>query len=142
METQSNHPRRGAVAAADGASKPRRRFLGALAASIGGPLLAAVTPVRARAPSHRLHLQDCRIAGSHHYACDALQPRLRVGDALRLRRRSKTRTRSAPSRCWGRSGGAEIFFTNQQQKQRGCFNEAAPPSLMVPDYPFAPHFAC
>jgi hypothetical protein len=88
METQSNHLGHGAVAAADGASKPRRRFLGALAASIGGPLLAAVTPARARAPSPRLHLQDCRIAGSHHYDCRKVLAHLRVGDALRLRRQS------------------------------------------------------
>lgn len=88
METQSNHPGRGAVAAADGASKPRRRFLGALVASVGGPLLAAVTPVRARAPSHRLHLQDCRIAGSHHYDYHKVLAYLRVGDALRLRRQT------------------------------------------------------
>ncbi|HEY9110977.1 MAG TPA: HIRAN domain-containing protein [Rhodanobacteraceae bacterium] len=88
METQSNHPERGAVAAADGASKPRRRFLGALVASIGGPLLAAVTPVRARAPSHRLHLQDCRIAGSHHCDCHKVLAHLRLGDALRLRRQT------------------------------------------------------
>lgn len=89
METQSNHPRRGAMADAEAASKPRRRFLGALAASIGGPLLAAVTPVRARAPSLRLQLQDCRIAGSHHYDCRKVLAHLRVGDALRLRRQSE-----------------------------------------------------
>jgi hypothetical protein len=88
METQSNHPGRGAVAAADGASKPRRRFLGALIASMGGPLFAVVTPVRARAPSHRLHLQDCRIAGSHHNDFHKVLAHLRVGDALRLRRQS------------------------------------------------------
>lgn len=89
METQSNHPEHGTVAAADGASKPGRRFLGALAASIGGPLLAVVMPLRARASTNSLHLQDCRIAGSQYYDCDAVLPRLRVGDALRLRRRSK-----------------------------------------------------
>lgn len=88
METQSNHPGRGAVAAADGASKPRRRFLGALAASMGGPLLAAATPVRARTSSHCLHLQDCRIAGSHHYDYHKVLAHLRVGDALRLRRQT------------------------------------------------------
>jgi hypothetical protein len=92
METQPNHPRHGAAAAAavgvDDASKPRRRFLGALAASIGGALTASVTPLRARTPTNRLHLQDCRIAGSHYYDCDAVLPRLRVGDALRLRRQA------------------------------------------------------
>jgi len=88
METQSNHPGRRAVAIADGASKPRRRFLGALVASIGAPLLAAVTSMRARAPLHSLHLQDCRIAGSHHYDCHKVLAQLRLGDSLRLRRQS------------------------------------------------------
>ena len=86
METQSNHSRHGA--AADGASKPRRRFLGALVASIGSPLIAAVMPSRARTATSRLHLQDCRIAGSQYYDFDAVLPRLRVGDALQLRRQS------------------------------------------------------
>jgi hypothetical protein len=89
MGTQSNHPGRGAVAAADGASKPRRRFLGALVASIGSPLLAVMTPLRARNSTVRLHLQDCRIAGSHHYDCHKVLAHLRVGDALRLRRQSE-----------------------------------------------------
>lgn len=88
METQSNHPEHGTVAAADGASKPGRRFLGALAASIGGPLLAVVMPLRARASTNSLHLQDCRIAGSHHYDCHMVLAHLHVGDALRLRRQS------------------------------------------------------
>lgn len=55
-----DHPRLDTTVAADGASRSRRRFLGRLAASIGSPLLAAVMPVRARAPSHHLHLQDFR----------------------------------------------------------------------------------
>ncbi|MGH8147329.1 MAG: HIRAN domain-containing protein [Rhodanobacteraceae bacterium] len=86
METQSNHPRRGATAATDGASKPRRRFLGALAAAIDSPLIAAATPLQARTPANRLHLQDCRIAGSHHCDCHKVLTRLRIGDALRLLR--------------------------------------------------------
>lgn len=90
METQSNHPRRAAGAAADGASKPRRRFLGALVASIGGPLIAAVTPPQAHAKTNRLHLQDCRIAGSQYYDCHKVLARQYVGDALRLRRQSAT----------------------------------------------------
>jgi hypothetical protein len=88
MGTQSNLSWRGVMAAADTASKPRRRFLGTLAAVIGSPLMAVVTPLRARTPSHRLHLQDCRIAGSHHYDCHEVLAHLRIGDALRLRRQS------------------------------------------------------
>lgn len=88
METQSNHPRRDAVAGADNALKPRRRFLGTLVISIGGSLIAVVTPLRARTPTNRLHLQDCRIAGSHHYDCRKTLAHLRVGDTLRLRRQT------------------------------------------------------
>lgn len=33
-----------------------------------------------------MHLQDCRIAGSHHCDCANVLPRLRRGDALQLRR--------------------------------------------------------
>jgi len=88
MGTQSDHPRHGTAAAVGTASKPRRRFLGALAAAIGSPLIAVAAPLRARAPSHRLHLQDCRIAGSHHCECHKVLAHLRVGDALRLRRQS------------------------------------------------------
>lgn len=86
MDAQSQHPQQGAKASADAASKPRRRFLGTLVAVAGGALGAAVTPLRARTPPNRLHLQDCRIAGSQHYDCDAVLPRLRVGHALQLRR--------------------------------------------------------
>jgi len=88
MGTQSDHPRHGTAAVVGTASKPRRRFLGTLAAAIGSPLVAVVAPLRARAPSHRLHLQDCRIAGSHHCECHKVLAHLRVGDALRLRRQS------------------------------------------------------
>lgn len=45
--------------------------------------------LRAEGRSHaraRLHLQDCRIAGSQYYAAYAVLPRLRPGDPLRLRR--------------------------------------------------------
>jgi hypothetical protein len=85
METQSNHHRHVASATATGAWKPRRRFLGAVVASVGGALFAATTPLRTRAPNP-LHLQDCRIAGSHHYDCHKVLAHLHVGDALRLRR--------------------------------------------------------
>lgn len=88
METQSSHPRHGAVATADAASTPRRRFLGVLAACVSGLLPAVATPLQARTQANRLHLQDCRIAGSHYYDCRKVLAHLRIGDALRLRRQS------------------------------------------------------
>jgi hypothetical protein len=42
---------------------------------------AAATPLQAP-----LHLQDCRIAGSHHYDCHEVLSRLQIGGLLRLRR--------------------------------------------------------
>lgn len=83
METLPDRP---GQTAADAPSRPRRRFIGALAAALGGTLTATIAPLRARTAPNRLHLQDCRIAGSHHYACHAVLPRLRVGDIVRLRR--------------------------------------------------------
>lgn len=88
MGTLPDHPLLDATVSAEGASRSRRRFLGRLAASLGGPLLAAVTPVRAHTPSHYLHLQDCRIAGSHYHECRKVLAHLRVGDTLRLRRQT------------------------------------------------------
>ncbi|HET7930916.1 MAG TPA: HIRAN domain-containing protein [Rhodanobacteraceae bacterium] len=57
-----------------------------MAASIGGALTASVTPLRARTPTNRLHLQDCRIAGSHYYDCYKVLAHLRISDVLRLSR--------------------------------------------------------
>jgi hypothetical protein len=37
-----------------------------------------------RSNSTPLHLQDCRIAGSQHYACNAALPRLHINDPLPL----------------------------------------------------------
>jgi hypothetical protein len=84
METQSKGPRPGKIVAAEPALQPRRRFLGTLVAAAGGALTASSPARPARAGSAHLHLQDCRIAGSHHYDCLRLLPRLRSGDALRL----------------------------------------------------------
>lgn len=70
----------------------RRRFLASLAGALA--LLgsapqeigaAAISPLRRRG---LLHLQDCRIAGSQHYDCDAVLPNLRIGDALHLHRQA------------------------------------------------------
>jgi hypothetical protein len=65
----------------------RRHFIGAFAASVAG-LCAGVLPrpLRARAASGRLHLQDSRVVGSHYYDCHVVLSRLRVGDRLQLRR--------------------------------------------------------
>ncbi|WP_449426793.1 HIRAN domain-containing protein [Rhodanobacter umsongensis] len=66
----------------------RRHFLihlsRALAAcsALPGAAHAALRPGR----STRLHLQDCRIAGSQYYDCLAVLPDLRPGDRLQLRR--------------------------------------------------------
>ena len=87
MGTQSNDPRCSATGVAGTTSKTRRGFLGALITTVGGVLTApAAASLRARTASNRLHLQDCRIAGSQYYDCDAVLPRLRVGDALQLHR--------------------------------------------------------
>lgn len=71
----------------------RRRFLtgltGAFATLVATPQLAHATTAGPSPVREPLHLQDCRIAGSHYYDCDAVLPRLRVGDALRLHRQSE-----------------------------------------------------
>lgn len=68
----------------------RRRFLASLAcafALIGtAPQVTCAATISSPRRRGLLHLQDCRIAGSQHYDCDAVLPRLCVGDALRLRR--------------------------------------------------------
>lgn len=69
----------------------RRRFLSQIMRSCAA---LAAAPFAARATARYaaatplpapLHLQDCRIAGSHHYDCHDVLP-LRIGDPLRLRR--------------------------------------------------------
>lgn len=119
METQSDHPRRGATAAG-GASKPRRRFLDALAASLGSPLIAAVTPLRARTSTTRLHLQDCRIAGSHYYDRHKVLARMRVGDALQLRRQSENPHDER---------AIEVFWPEHKLGYLPCLDNAAAASL-------------
>ncbi|MGM0577738.1 MAG: HIRAN domain-containing protein [Myxococcota bacterium] len=66
----------------------RRRFftrIGTALAAVGLTPVAAPTAA-ASGPGRptSLHLQDCRIAGSHHYECFEVLDRLRVGDTLRL----------------------------------------------------------
>jgi hypothetical protein len=75
----------GAGRSADRSSQ--RHFIGALAATVAALCTGGLPrPLRARAPSGRLHLQDSRIAGSHYYDCHAVLDRLRPGDSLQLRR--------------------------------------------------------
>ena len=66
----------------------RRRFLIRLSqalAAFGALPVAASAGLRAnKAP--QIHLQDCRIAGSHYYDCTDVLPDLRPGDALQFRR--------------------------------------------------------
>lgn len=68
----------------------RRRFLTGLTATltalVAAPRFARAATVAHSAAPAPLHLQDCRIAGSHYYACATVLPHLRVGDALQLRR--------------------------------------------------------
>lgn len=66
----------------------RRGFLarkGQTLAAFGAPPVALRAEGRSRART-RLHLQDCRIAGSQYYATHTILPSLRPGDPLRLRR--------------------------------------------------------
>lgn len=90
MDQQAQQPLHDAVTTV-GTAPTRRRFLATVATAIGGALTVALPPLRARPTSHRLHLQDCRIAGSHYYDCDAVRARLRIGDPLRLRRQPGNR---------------------------------------------------
>lgn len=57
-------------------------------------------PARAAAPVDQLHLQDCTIAGSHHYDCPAVLADLRVGDPLVLRREPANRHDERAVEVW------------------------------------------
>lgn len=66
----------------------RRRFLIRLSqalAAVGALPGAANARLRADKPT-QIHLQDCRIAGSHYYDCPDVLSDLRPGDALQFRR--------------------------------------------------------
>lgn len=66
----------------------RRRFLIRLSqtlAAFGAMPGAANAGARTDRPT-RIHLQDCRIAGSHYYDCPDVLSDLRPGDALQFRR--------------------------------------------------------
>lgn len=73
----------------------RRRFLSQImrscAALAAAPFAARATARYAAATPLQapLHIQDCRIAGSHHYDCPKVLAHLRVGDALQLGRQSE-----------------------------------------------------
>ncbi|MDN5923989.1 MAG: HIRAN domain-containing protein [Xanthomonadales bacterium] len=90
MDQQAQQLRQDAVTPA-GPAPTRRRFLATLASALGGALTITLPPLRAHPMSRRLHLQDCRIAGSHYYDCDAVRARLLRGDPLRLRRQPDNR---------------------------------------------------
>jgi hypothetical protein len=66
----------------------RRRFLARMtqALAVIGAAPAALQAQPNASKASRLHLQDCRIAGSQHYDCDTVLPQLRIGDALHLKR--------------------------------------------------------
>lgn len=70
----------------------RRHFMSRLAqalAALGAAPAIARDASATRLPAHvdtELHLQDCRIAGSHYYGCHAVLDRLCPGDPLQLRR--------------------------------------------------------
>lgn len=66
----------------------RRRFLIRLSqalAAFGALPRAANAGLRANKAT-QIHLQDCRIAGSHYYDCPDVLSDLRPGDALQFRR--------------------------------------------------------
>lgn len=66
----------------------RRRFLIRLSQALAAfGALPSVANAGLRADkATQIHLQDCRIAGSHYYDCPDVLPRLRPGDALQFRR--------------------------------------------------------
>ncbi|MDE2154981.1 MAG: HIRAN domain-containing protein [Xanthomonadaceae bacterium] len=68
----------------------RRRFLAHLSQTLAalGLLPAASSAHPFPGATKRLHLQDCRIAGSQYYDCHAVLPQLRPGDPLQLRRQT------------------------------------------------------
>lgn len=71
-----------------GTAPARRRFLTGVLASVSAALLPRFAHGKSRRQSIWLRLQDCRIAGSHYYALEAVMPRLRIGSALTLVRQS------------------------------------------------------
>lgn len=66
----------------------RRRFLIRLPLALAafGALPGAANAELRADKATQIHLQDCRIAGSHYYDCPDVLPRLRPGDALQFRR--------------------------------------------------------
>ena len=75
-------------ASTGGSLVQRRRFLIRLSqalASLGALPVVAKARLRAEKTTP-IHLQDCRIAGSHHYDCSHVLADLRPGDALQFRR--------------------------------------------------------
>ena len=85
MDTHTGLPHRKPAVQPTAAS--RRHFIGAFAATVAALCSGGLPrPLRARAPSGHLHLQDSRVAGSHYYDCHAVLDRLCLGDALQLRR--------------------------------------------------------
>ena len=70
------------------ATPTRRRFLSGVLASVSAALLPRFAHAKSRNQSSWLHLQDCRIAGSHYYALEQVMPRLRIGATLQLQRQA------------------------------------------------------
>ncbi len=88
MDVHTNPSRKGS---AQKAIPARRRFLKTLTAATGSLLTLAALPRPPRAHpagSSHLHLQDCRVAGSHYYDCRTVLAHLHPGHRLSLRRQS------------------------------------------------------
>ncbi len=66
----------------------RRRFLIRLSQALAafGALPAAAIARSRVDKAQKIHLQDCRIAGSHYYDCAEILPNLRPGDELQFLR--------------------------------------------------------
>jgi hypothetical protein len=73
-------------------ARSRRRFFARVGAAVAGiALLFRPGSSAAHAQRQRIHLHDCRIAGSHYYECQRAHAWLEPGDRLDLRREPSNR---------------------------------------------------
>ncbi len=94
MSTRSAPDSRPPSPVATTADRSRRRFFARVGAAVAGiatlfrPGSSAAHAQRNRV---RIHLHDCRIAGSHYYECQRVHAWLEPGDRLGLRREASNR---------------------------------------------------
>lgn len=100
----------------------RRRFLSRISRAL---VVLGLAPVITRAnpgpAATTLHLQDCRIAGSHYYDCASALQQLHVGDAIHLRRQTDNVFDER---------AIEIFWRNQKLGYLPRMDNAAAASLL------------